>query len=119
MDANNDPQQDRPDRDATKGRRHVRLLGEDAHWRSGWPINRHACLWAMSAEPAGPNLELTQFPGHLIRGVVPGKEARMGRPAKYPDYFRREAVALCRSSDGSRAKVAKSLGISDAADPHR
>ena len=37
----------------------------------------------------------------------------MGRPAKYPEEFRREAVALYRSSDRSRAEVAKSLGISD------
>ena len=39
----------------------------------------------------------------------------MGRPAKYPEEFRREAVALYRSSDRSRAEVAKSLGISDGA----
>jgi transposase len=37
----------------------------------------------------------------------------MGRPSKYPEEFRREAVALYRSSDRSRADVAKSLGISD------
>lgn len=37
----------------------------------------------------------------------------MGRPAKYPEEFRREAVALYRSSDRSRVEVAKSLGISD------
>ena len=37
----------------------------------------------------------------------------MGRPAKYPEEFRREAVELYRSSDRSRAEVAKSLGISD------
>jgi len=37
----------------------------------------------------------------------------MGRPDKYPDEFRREAVELYRSSDRSRAEVAKSLGISD------
>ena len=37
----------------------------------------------------------------------------MGRPAKYPEEFRREAVELCRSSERSRAEVAKSLGISD------
>jgi transposase len=37
----------------------------------------------------------------------------MGRPAKYPEEFRREAVALYRSSDRSRAEVAKSLGVSD------
>lgn len=39
----------------------------------------------------------------------------MGRPSKYPEEFRREAVALVRSSDRSRAEVAKSLGISDGA----
>ena len=37
----------------------------------------------------------------------------MGGPAKYPEEFRREAVALYRSSDRSRAEVAKSSGISD------
>ena len=37
----------------------------------------------------------------------------MGRSAKYHEEFRREAVALYRSSDRSRAEVAKSLGISD------
>lgn len=37
----------------------------------------------------------------------------MGRPGKYPEEFRREAVELYRSSDRSRAEVAKSLGISD------
>jgi len=41
------------------------------------------------------------------------KEARMGRPSKYPEEFRREAVALFRSSDRSRVEVARSLGISD------
>jgi transposase len=39
----------------------------------------------------------------------------MGRPAKYPEEFRREAVALYRNSERSRAEVAKSLGISDGA----
>lgn len=37
----------------------------------------------------------------------------MGRPGKYPEEFRREAVALYRSSERSRAEVARSLGISD------
>jgi transposase len=37
----------------------------------------------------------------------------MGRPQKYPEEFRREAVELYRSSDRSRAEVASSLGISD------
>lgn len=37
----------------------------------------------------------------------------MGHPSKYPEEFRREAVALYRSSDRSRAEIAKSLGIAD------
>ncbi len=37
----------------------------------------------------------------------------MGRPSKYPEEFRREAVELYRSSDRPRCEVAKSLGISD------
>lgn len=37
----------------------------------------------------------------------------MGRPSKYPEEFRREAVELYRSSDRPRCKVAESLGISD------
>ena len=37
----------------------------------------------------------------------------MGRPSKYPEEVRREAVALFRSSDRSRVEVARSLGISD------
>jgi len=39
----------------------------------------------------------------------------MGRPSKYPEEFRREAVALVRTSGRSRAEVAKSLGVSDGA----
>lgn len=38
----------------------------------------------------------------------------VGRPSKYPLEFRREAVALVRSSGRSIAEVARSLGISDA-----
>ena len=37
----------------------------------------------------------------------------MGRPSKYPEEFRREAVELYRSSDRARCRVAESLGISD------
>jgi hypothetical protein len=37
----------------------------------------------------------------------------MGRPSKYPEEFRREAVERYRSSDRSRCQVAESLGISD------
>jgi transposase len=37
----------------------------------------------------------------------------MGRPSKYPEEFRHEAVELVRSSGRSRVDVAWSLGISD------
>lgn len=37
----------------------------------------------------------------------------MGRPSKYPEEFRREAVELVRTTNRSRAQVAKSLGIHD------
>ena len=37
----------------------------------------------------------------------------MGRPSKYPEEFRREAVELYRSSDRSRVEVAKSSGVSE------
>ena len=37
----------------------------------------------------------------------------MGRPAKYPLEFKREAIELVVSSDRTIAEVAKSLGISD------
>ena len=37
----------------------------------------------------------------------------MGHTSRYPEEFRREAVELYRSSDRSRAEVARSLGISD------
>ena len=37
----------------------------------------------------------------------------MGRPAKYPDPFRRDAVALVESSGRSIAEVARSLGINE------
>jgi transposase len=36
----------------------------------------------------------------------------LGRPSKYPEEFRREAVELVRSSGRSQAEVARSLGIS-------
>jgi transposase len=38
----------------------------------------------------------------------------VGRPAKYPAEFRREAVALVRGSDRAVAEVARSLGIAEA-----
>ena len=37
----------------------------------------------------------------------------MGRPAKYPDSFRRDAVALVRSSGRPIAEVARSLGANE------
>jgi transposase len=37
----------------------------------------------------------------------------MGRPSKYPEEFRREAVELYRPSDRPRRQIAESLGISD------
>lgn len=35
----------------------------------------------------------------------------MGRPAKYPSEFRREAIALVKSSGRQVAEVARSLSI--------
>ena len=37
----------------------------------------------------------------------------MGRPSKYPDAFRRDALELVRSSGKPIAEVARSLGISE------
>ncbi len=37
----------------------------------------------------------------------------MGRPAKYPEEFRRDAVELVRTSGRPIADVARSLGITD------
>jgi transposase len=37
----------------------------------------------------------------------------MGRPSKYPEEFRREAVALALSSGESRASVARRLGVNE------
>jgi transposase len=59
-------------------------------------------------------LELTRFVGHLILGFIPGEgDPRWVVQQSTPEEFPREAVALYRSSDRSRAEVAKSLGISD------
>jgi transposase len=37
----------------------------------------------------------------------------MGRPSKYPEEFRREAVALALSTEESRASVARRLGVDE------
>ena len=37
----------------------------------------------------------------------------MGRPAKYPSEFRREALGLVKSSGRPVAEVARSLGIAE------
>jgi transposase len=37
----------------------------------------------------------------------------MGRPSKYPEEFRREAVALALSTGDSRASVARRLGVNE------
>jgi transposase len=37
----------------------------------------------------------------------------LGRPSKYPEEFRREAVQLALSSDDSRASVARRLGVNE------
>lgn len=37
----------------------------------------------------------------------------MARPARYPEEFRREAIALVRSSERPVAEVARSLGIAE------
>ena len=37
----------------------------------------------------------------------------MGRPSKYPEEFRREAVELVRTSGRPRAEIARRLGLSD------
>ena len=37
----------------------------------------------------------------------------MGRPTKYPDAFRRDAVELVQSSGRSIAEVARSLGVNE------
>lgn len=37
----------------------------------------------------------------------------MGRPAKYPEQFRRDALELARSSGRPIAELARSLGISE------
>lgn len=39
----------------------------------------------------------------------------MGRPAKYPDQFRKDALALVESSGRPIAEVARSLGIAEGA----
>lgn len=41
------------------------------------------------------------------------EEPGWGRPSKYPEEFRREAVELFLSGERPRSKVAESLGIHD------
>ena len=40
----------------------------------------------------------------------------MGRPSRYPDEFRYEAVQMALASDESRASVARRLGVNDTVD---
>jgi transposase-like protein len=42
----------------------------------------------------------------------------MGRPAKHPDQFRRNALALVQSSGRPIAEVARSLGIAEVLQLH-
>ena len=58
-------------------------------------------------------LTLTRSRGHPILGRPWRKEARVGRPAKYPAEFRREAIALVKSSGRPVAEVARSLEIAE------
>jgi transposase len=58
-------------------------------------------------------VELPRLDGHLILGETWRKEALVGRPAKYPTEFRREAVALVKSSGRPVAEVARSLEIAE------
>jgi transposase len=37
----------------------------------------------------------------------------MARPSKYPDQFRAEAVQMALATDGSRASVARRLGVNE------
>lgn len=37
----------------------------------------------------------------------------MGRPSRYPEEFRREAVAMALASEDSRASVARRLGVNE------
>ena len=37
----------------------------------------------------------------------------MGRPSKYPDHFRKDALELVKSSQRPIAEVARSLGIAE------
>jgi Transposase len=63
-------------------------------------------------------MELPRLDGHLILRVDPGgRRLVLGRPAKYPAKFRREAVALVKSSERGVAEVARSLGIAEGTVP--
>jgi hypothetical protein len=82
-------------------------------YRSQVATARISCL-LLAVDRAQPvRLELTRFLDTQSCALRRGRSVEMGRSSKYPEEFRREAVALYRSSDRSRADVAKSLGISD------
>ena len=46
-------------------------------------------------------------------GVRPEEGVRLGRPPRYPEEFRREAVQLVLASDESRTAVARRLGVNE------
>jgi len=58
-------------------------------------------------------LDLTRFRGHLILAEGQRKEPTVGRPSRYPDEFRREAVQMALATDDSRASVARRLGVNE------
>jgi transposase len=62
--------------------------------------------------PAG-GLELPRFGGHLILGETLVEGDPMGRPAKRPEEFRREAVNLVKGSGRPVAEVARSVEIAE------
>jgi transposase len=72
----------------------------------------------MPCSRANSDVDLTRSDAHLAAnsgGRLQRKERPVGRPSKYPDECRSEAIELVRSSGRSIADVARSLGISDAA----
>ena len=51
------------------------------------------------------------MPDTLILGCGLGKDVVVSGSSKYPDEFRRDAVALARSSSRPLAQVARELGV--------